>query len=61
MRRINTARVFVSAGDFGLTYTQFLHDGIMQLVDEVIGTARSVEARRHGQHMRAIRQSLERQ
>jgi hypothetical protein len=58
MQRLNAARMLVSAGDFHLTYAEFLHDGVMQVVDEVIGLGRSNAGRRHAEHMRALREKL---
>jgi hypothetical protein len=46
LERIDCARVLVSAGDFELSYTEFIRQLVLQGVDEIEGVNDAVARRR---------------
>ena len=45
MKRLEKARVLVSASDFHLSQAEFIHHATMQAVDEVLGVSEDVRRR----------------
>lgn len=49
-KRLERARVLVSAGDFKLSTAQFIHHATMQAVDEVLGANNTAYLREMNRH-----------